>query len=71
MNILRLLRNLIIIIGMILLNICTQVFVHVKGVDLIVVCSYFSLNTIWVYLIYFGMKEPIDAIDKHLEDKSF
>ena len=57
--------------GMIILNICTQIYVQVKGVDLVVVCSYFSLNSIWFYLVYFGFKEIIDAIDKHLEDNTF
>jgi hypothetical protein len=71
MNILRFRRNVIIIMGMIVLNICTQIYVQVKGLDLIVVCSYFSLNVIWIYLVYFGLKEIIDAIDKHLEDNSF
>jgi low temperature requirement protein LtrA len=71
MNTLRFRRNVIIIMGMVILNICTQVFVRVKGVDSIVVCSYFSLNSIWIYLVYFGFKETVDAIDKHLKDKSF
>ena len=48
MNLIRYRRNLIIIIGMILMNIVMQIYVGYKGMDAVTIGSYFSANMIWI-----------------------
>lgn len=65
MNLFRYRRNLVILAGMIILNISTQIFIAVRGYDIIVSCSYFSLTTIWISLLYLSTKDIIEAVDNY------
>jgi hypothetical protein len=65
MNLFRYRRNLVIIVGMIIINIATQIFIDVKGCDFILGCSYFSLNTIWISILYMSTKDIIEAVDNY------
>jgi len=50
---------------MIIINIATQIFIDVKGCDFILGCSYFSLNTIWISILYMSTKDIIEAVDNY------
>ena len=71
MNFIRYRRNLAIVAGMIVINIATHAFMLTKGFDVIVGCSYFSLNSIWISIMYMATQESVNAVDKIIEDEMF
>ena len=71
MNPIRLHRNKVILIGLIVLNLFLQIYVHFKGMDLVTQCSYFSLNVLWIYLVAKWNEVLIRSIDEMMEDGEY
>ena len=71
MNLVRYRRNMVILFGLIIMNIALRIFISLNGLDLVVFCSYMSLNLIWIDAIRRRRKEMIEAVDKLIEDDMF
>jgi hypothetical protein len=71
MNPIRHHRNKVILIGLIVLNLFIQIYVHFKGMDLVTQCSYFSLNVLWIYLVAKWNEVLIRSIDEMMEDGEY
>jgi hypothetical protein len=71
MNPIRLHRNKVILLGLIVLNLFIQIYVHFKGMDLVTQCSYFSLNVLWIYLVVKWNEVLIRSIDEMTEDGEY
>ena len=71
MNPIRHHRNKVILIGLIVLNLSVLIYVHVKGMDLVTQCSYFSLNVLWIYLVAKWNEALIRSIDQMMEESEY
>ena len=71
MNLVRHRRNIAIILGLIIMNIGLRIFIYFKGLDVVVFCSYLSLNLIWIDVMRRRTEEMIKGVDKMIEDDMF
>ena len=53
------------------MNIGLRIFIYFKGLDVVVFCSYLSINLIWIDTMRRRTKEMIKWVDQIIEDEMF
>jgi hypothetical protein len=71
MNMIKFRRNCVIIIGMVILNILFQIYMHYKGVDMITIISYVLINVIWSEFVKLKTRDLVRMVEEEIEKGDF
>ena len=71
MNLIKYRRNLIILIGMILINILTFIFVDVRDYDDWNLIKYLLINFLWIDTIRLLLENNVRMVDRYLDEGNY